>query len=373
MNTRQRRRAAATIVTALLVAGAVAVVAAAAPGRKSAAPSNTAKPTLEGKFQAGQTISTTNGTWTNNPTQFTYQWERCNAAGTGCANIAGATSKTYKLTSSEVDRTVDVEVTASNSDGKNTVSSNMSPVISDSSAPRNTARPAISGTPEVGDELKVSNGTWTGGVSSYSYQWKRCDEKGDSCANVVGATAATYGVRSADKGRTMRAEVTAKNAAGETTVNTDRSAVIKAAATAPPPPPSPVGKCVAGATTVAVTDVNLPQRLLIDKFTFNPSVVTRFTQTLTGRIHISDTCGRSVSGAQLWGTAIPYNQTNVAQGATGTDGWGTLNFQMLFGFPANPGRQQILAMLLRATKPKDSILAGVSTRLVARVNVNLKG
>jgi hypothetical protein len=352
------------------------MVASAAPTRKNAAPTNTAKPVIEGKFQAGQTITTTNGTWTGNPTTFTYQWERCNSSGTGCASIAGADEKSYKLTTSDIDHTVDVEVTAVNSDGKATVSTSTSPVISDSTAPRNTARPVISGSAQVGEELKVSTGTWTGGVSSYSYQWLRCDSKGESCADVAGATSATYGVRNADKDHAMRAEVTAKSNAGSTTVNTDRSAVIKAAtspAPTPAPSPAPTTKCVAGATAVAVANVELPQRLLIDKFSFTPRVVTRFTQSLTGRIHIADTCGRSVGGAQLWATAIPYNQTNVAQGTTSADGWTTLNFSILSGFPANPGRQQILAMLLRATKPKDSTIAGVSTRMVARVNVNRRG
>jgi hypothetical protein len=61
----------------------------------------------------------------------------------------------------------------------------------------------------------------------------------------------------------------------------------------------------------------------------------------------------------------------VVRGQTGSDGWATMTFQMQNGFPANPGRQQILAMLVRANKPGDSVNAGVSTRLVVRVNVNL--
>jgi len=45
---------------------------------------------------------------------------------------------------------------------------------------------------------------------------------------------------------------------------------------------------------------------------------------------------------------------------------------MLSGFPANPGRQQILAMLVRATKPGGSVLAGVSTRRALAQRVSLR-
>jgi hypothetical protein len=48
-----------------------------------------------------------------------------------------------------------------------------------------------------------------------------------------------------------------------------------------------------------------------------------------------------------------------------------MTFDIQRGFPANPGRQQILAVLVRASKPGDSVLTGVSTRRVLRLDVNL--
>jgi hypothetical protein len=193
----------------------------------AAAPTTTSPPTIEGKFQVNETVTAGNGTWNNSPTAYAYQWQRCGSGGGACADIAGATEKSYKLTTAEVGRTVRVLVTASNADGKATANSHPSPVISDSSAPRNTGRPTISGTPQVGQTLTVSNGTWTGGVTGYSYQWQRCDQNGQACLNVAGATSKTYGVRSDDVASTLRAEVTARNAAGRTTVNTDRTGVVQ--------------------------------------------------------------------------------------------------------------------------------------------------
>src|SRR5437879_4220569 len=93
-----------------LTAGLAAVLAAAAlaGAAAAAAPANTAAPTLAGTAREGQTLTAGNGTWSGNPTSFTYQWQRCAAGGTGCANIAAATARTYKLVAADVDHTVRV-------------------------------------------------------------------------------------------------------------------------------------------------------------------------------------------------------------------------------------------------------------------------
>jgi hypothetical protein len=209
-----------------LLAAVAGAFAGAASARTDAAPRTTSPPTVEGKFQVGETVTAGQGGWDNSPTSFTYQWQRCSSSGAGCTDITGATARSYKLTSAEVDRTVRVLVTATNTDGSATANSHPSPVISDASAPRNSVRPTISGTARVGETLTVSRGTWTGGVTAYAYQWQHCDELGNACTDVAGATSQTYNVRSADVGGTLRAVVTARNAAGRTSVNTDRSAVV---------------------------------------------------------------------------------------------------------------------------------------------------
>jgi hypothetical protein len=63
-------------------------------------------------------------------------------------------------------------------------------------------------------------------VTSFTYQWQRCTSS-TSCADVDGATARTYGVRSADVGDTLRVAVTAHNASGSTaTAYSDQTATV---------------------------------------------------------------------------------------------------------------------------------------------------
>jgi len=80
-------------------------------------PVNTVLPAIAGTPQAGQTLTAGTGSWTESPTGFEYQWQRCAAGGGGCAAIQGASSRTYVTGSGDVGSTLRVSVTASNSGG----------------------------------------------------------------------------------------------------------------------------------------------------------------------------------------------------------------------------------------------------------------
>ncbi len=241
-------------------------------------------------------------------------------------------------------------------------------------APKNQTPPAITGTPQDNATLVASTGQWEGDVTDFSYQWQVCDSNGNSCSNISGATKNSYGVTSQEVGKRIRVAVTAKNKDGSTTATSAPTGTVVAAASGGGGGGGGGSSngCSSKGGTVNAKDVGLPVRLLIDKWSFNPAVINRSTPGFTARIHIADTCNRSVVGAQVWATAIPYNQVSVVQGTTGGDGYANLNFTVQQGFPANPGRQQIMAMLVRATIPSGSVLAGVSTRRVLNLSVNVK-
>jgi len=216
----------------------VVLVALAAVGMAQAAtavaPVNTAPPVISGTTQVGQTLTTTNGTWSNSPTSFAYQWQRCNGGGNACVNVANGTQRTYTLVGADAGRTIRVRVTATNADGSASAQSEQTATITPAAGtagPRNTEAPSISGTPKVGQELTANDGSWTGNPTGYSYQWQRCDTDVATCASVIGATGKTYGVRLADLGFRLRVAVTARNARGSATANSALTAVVAPAVT----------------------------------------------------------------------------------------------------------------------------------------------
>ncbi|MGA8352793.1 MAG: hypothetical protein WB698_01320 [Solirubrobacteraceae bacterium] len=87
-------------------------------------------------------------------------------------------------------------------------------------------RPSLSGTPNVGRRLAVSNGTWEGRAVAYGYQWELCNGSGGECSPIDGATNANYTLVLEDLHRTLRAKVTATNAGGSTVASTLVSAEV---------------------------------------------------------------------------------------------------------------------------------------------------
>ncbi len=77
--------------------------------------------------------------------------------------------------------------------------------------PANAAAPQITGTPQQGDPLTVSNGSWNDGATAFSYQWYDCDSSGKSCAaitNEADASTSSYTLQASDVGGMVIAVVT---------------------------------------------------------------------------------------------------------------------------------------------------------------------
>ncbi len=71
-------------------------------------------PAVTGEALNGRTLTATRGRWSGGPTQYAYQWSRCDAAGANCVDIAGATVATYLIAPGDVGSTVRVRVRGSN-------------------------------------------------------------------------------------------------------------------------------------------------------------------------------------------------------------------------------------------------------------------
>ena len=358
--------------TLALVVG-LGVLAGAGAAASSAAPTNTSPPTITGTPQEDQTLTGDKGDWNNSPTDYNYSWTRCDKNGGGCSNISGADNATYTLTSSDVGNTIRFKVEARNADGSNFASSVPTAVIITSTkpAPKNTSTPTIAGTPQEGKTLSGNRGNWSGNPTDYNDFWMRCDQNGSSCSNISGANDRSYLLKAVDVGNTIRFKVEAKNAGGSTSASSVPTAVITAAAK--PLPPAPATGCPSGTGSVQVANVGSPARLLIDGQQSNPSVVNSGTSQLIVRYHVSACGGRSVQGALVYATAVPFNQLSIPpEATTGSDGWAELDFRMLAGFPVS-SQQQLIAIFARARKSGESLLGGISTRRLFSVRVNLHG
>lgn len=80
-------------------------------------PSSTAPPTISGHAIAGSLLVESHARWSNAPTSFAYQWQRCNGRGGNCRPIAGATTAAYRLAAADRGSTIRVVETARNASG----------------------------------------------------------------------------------------------------------------------------------------------------------------------------------------------------------------------------------------------------------------
>lgn len=177
----------------------------------SAIPTNVAPPNIMGVAIDGQVLTvTSNGTWTGYPPiTFTYQWRR------NGSNIGGATASTYTLVSADIGANIDCMVTATNVYGSASSDSNdIGPIAG--VAPSNISAPIASGTAQDGQVLTTTNGVWAGSTPiTYTYQWRR------NGSNIASATASTYTLVAADVGTNVDCMVTATNAYGNASMDSN--------------------------------------------------------------------------------------------------------------------------------------------------------
>jgi hypothetical protein len=341
--------------TVAALALATAVCAGVASAAASDVPSNTARPSISGGARDGSTLTTSNGRWTNKPTSFAYEWLRCGSGGANCATIAGANSKRYTLTTGDVGHRIRAEVIATNGSGSTSATSNPSGVVAAvGNAPHNTAGPGISGNAQEGQTLTASPGTWSGTQPiTIGYQWTRCDGAGANCAAVAGATGQTYNATSADVSHTLRVTVKASNRLGSASATTGPTALV-----APAQP---------GGAAIAVQSVSQPDRLRVDAVKFSPQPLAA-RRTLTARFHVSDTRGFSVQGALVYALGLPYGWVrNAPEVATDAGGWATIAFTPTARLPLHRGTA--LVVFVRARKPGDDLLGGVSSRRLVQAAI----
>ena len=90
-------------------------------------PTRDIPPQISGTPEVGETLTTSDGEWTGNPTSFAYQWRRC-AGPTGCVNV-GSDAPSYLLGPDDLGHRIRVRVRATNGAGSRSAASGPTPTI----------------------------------------------------------------------------------------------------------------------------------------------------------------------------------------------------------------------------------------------------
>jgi hypothetical protein len=169
-------------------------------------------PTIRGNYGAyvtpsasstevGTLLTCTHPDISNEGLSFEYRW-----VSDGNTEIGGATASTYTPVEADAGHSIQCRVSAGTSNG--TALAYSSPIAVTKVAPRASVNPAISNltdpgnTPQSGDELSCSQGTWSASPT-FAYQWLRDGEE------IAGAGSSTYTVEAGDDGKSLQCRVTA--------------------------------------------------------------------------------------------------------------------------------------------------------------------
>jgi hypothetical protein len=141
-------------------------------------------------------------------------------------------------------------------------------------------------------------------------------------------------------------------------------AAVGMAATSATPTGCPPNKST---KTAAIAELTPPARLQIVAFDVLSGPINKQTNSFTLKVRVGSTCSVNIKGASVYVTAVPYNQFSIpAEELTGDDGTAILVFHRDANFPASTQQQQ-LTLFIRATKPGEDPLAGVSTRRLVAI------
>ncbi len=170
-------------------------------------------PTISGTPEAEQTLTAdtsaiTDGDGLTN-VSYGYQWIRND--GNADADIEDATDSTYKLSDTDVGKTIKVKVSfTDDADNQETLTSAATDeVVAAQASSQGTTLPTVIGPAVVDQTLTVSTSDIADddGLTnvSYSYQWIRSGTNGDT--DIAGQTASTYTLVAADVGNAIKVKV----------------------------------------------------------------------------------------------------------------------------------------------------------------------
>jgi subtilisin family serine protease len=262
-------------------------------GCSANAPANTAAPVISGVARAGNSLSVSNGSWTNSPTSYSYQWQRCNSSGGGCAAISGATASGYGVATADVGFTLRCAVTARNSAGSASASSAPTALVTG---------PVTIGTTALPNGVVGSAYTATLSASGGSTPYSWSISSGSLPAGV--SLSATTGVISGTPTTTGTSTFTAK--VTDASAQTASSSLSIAVATAAPPITLVQSAQVQGS---AVTSVQ--QSFPSGNLAGNMIIAFVRMSTASQTVGVSDTAGNAYAEAVMQAQTSDGHQVHI--------------------------------------------------------------
>jgi hypothetical protein len=164
-----------------------------APG--SAPLTSTPPPSILGRASVGTTLGVRTGLWQPAPVRLTYQWYADGKP------ILGATDATFTVDFGQVGARITVAVRGAR-DGYVSVTRTSAPTPRVQEPVLTAGTPSVTGVPAVGRTVTARPGIWRPGPVTFAYSWLRDGRP------IPGATASTYVVAEADRGRVLSVRVT---------------------------------------------------------------------------------------------------------------------------------------------------------------------
>ncbi|HWH95174.1 MAG TPA: hypothetical protein VNT03_15040 [Baekduia sp.] len=184
-------------------------------------------PAIVGTVQVAQIVRAGPAAWSVPTRTEHYQWQRCEADGTLCVDIPGATQQSYKVTVADKDHALVVHEAAT-SWGQASTADSAAAVVADQPVPVIGTAPVLTGVAKRAANLQLSRGTWANDPTGFAYSWLRCDSDGTNCVTIAGATRANYILTAADVAHAVRGAVTATNTEGSTTAASAPTTAVQA-------------------------------------------------------------------------------------------------------------------------------------------------
>ena len=183
-------------------------------------------PVVTGSPVFGEALTATAASFRGDqPMNLAVRWQRCNASGQPCVDIAGASGQTYALDLADVGARVRAVVTATNSLGSLDAASAPTSIIT-APPPSVTVGSTVAGTLTLGSYLSVDSSGSTVGTLTVSHQWQRCSADGLTCTSIPGATGVRYRLTEADIGFRLRDVITVTGLGGATSKPSGMSGVF---------------------------------------------------------------------------------------------------------------------------------------------------